>query len=435
MNTFYHGDCLFVMNHDIEPESVDLIYLDPPFFTGKVQKGTQWKPDMMEVSYDDSKSFWGDTKRCEDARKLSPIWVQYLASTQPDFASYLWYMIQRLLVCHKVLKATGSIYLHCDWRASHYLKMIMDNIFGFNNFKSEIIWYRSNKIPDTRKRLFYKTHDAILFYTKSSDYIFNHIKEPTGKTVRRKKMKKINGRITNTDEIIEYQQHISKNKSVITDIPDISISQITDTSERVGYPTQKPIRLLERLIITSTNEGDIVLDPFCGCGTAVIASHKLGRRWIGIDINKTAYDVIISRVKQLSLFLQGYFSQSSYIERTINDVLNIDKPNGKDSFEEWVNEYFKARKPTPDKGIDGITPDNIPIQSKTFVVDYSILSKLVTDAKYHSQVKQPFTRAIVVSQKGFDDGARQRQFEIQTKENITIDLLTPEIMLNDKEVK
>jgi len=123
----------------------------------------------MEVSYEDSKKFWGDTKKVNAMRTKSPEWLKHIANTRPDFASYLFYMMERLETCHGVLKDTGSIYLHCDWRASHYLKMLMDEIFGENKFKSDIIWYRPNKIPDTTKRLFYKPHDNILIYTKTSE--------------------------------------------------------------------------------------------------------------------------------------------------------------------------------------------------------------------------------------------------------------------------
>ena len=163
MNTFYHGDCLFVLKHDIPPESVDLIYLDPPFFTGKIQTG-QWRPDAMEVSFEDSRKFWKE----KGISIQAPIWLKHIAIKRPDFASYLYYMMGRLQECHKVLKNTGSIYLHCDWRASHYLKMLMDEIFGDNNFRNEIIWHYSgwNKILSNS---FESRSDSILFYARSKD--------------------------------------------------------------------------------------------------------------------------------------------------------------------------------------------------------------------------------------------------------------------------
>ncbi|MEE9302282.1 MAG: site-specific DNA-methyltransferase, partial [Thiotrichaceae bacterium] len=172
MNTFYHGDCLFIMNHDIEPNSIDLIYLDPPFFTGKIQKGiAKWQPGAMEVSYEDSKRFWGDTEKVNTMRLKAPEWLKTIAYKRPDFTSYLYYMMERLETCNRVLKSTGSIYLHCDEKASHYLKMIMDEIFGYDNFRNEVVWHYRRWTAEASK--FQKMHDTILFYSKSSQYIFN----------------------------------------------------------------------------------------------------------------------------------------------------------------------------------------------------------------------------------------------------------------------
>src|SRR4030042_1040331 len=142
-NTFYHGDCLFVLTHDVSAESIDPIYLDPPFFTGKIQTGKwkgEWHPEAMEVSFEDSKRFWKE----KGISGLAPEWMKHIALKRPDFASYLYYMMERLQACHKVLNKRGSIYLHCDYRASHYLKMVMDEpeLFGDNNFRNEIIWRR-----------------------------------------------------------------------------------------------------------------------------------------------------------------------------------------------------------------------------------------------------------------------------------------------------
>jgi site-specific DNA-methyltransferase (adenine-specific) len=174
-NTFYDGDCLFVLKHDIPSDSVDLIYLDPPFFTGKVQKGTvkaEWQPEAMEVSFEDRKEYWA--KHLDNMREKAPAWLSSIAIRRPEFAAYLYYMMERLQACHRALKKTGSIYLHCDYRASHYLKMVMDEIFGEDSFRNEIIWrigwisgYKTQKIGWIRN------HDTILYYTKSDDFTFN----------------------------------------------------------------------------------------------------------------------------------------------------------------------------------------------------------------------------------------------------------------------
>lgn len=413
MNTFYHGDCLFVLRHDIPPESVDLIYLDPPFFTGKIQKG-KWQPGAMEVSFEDSKRFWKE----KGVSELAPEWMKHIAIKRPDFASYLYYMMERLQACHKVLKKTGSIYLHCDYRASHYLKMIMDEIFGHENFRNEIIWcYAGGGIP---KRDFPRKHDTILRYTKSDDYFFNTEYRPYSEGTIQRGRTKVKGKYAEKGLRVEG-----------TPVNDwwIDISPIHSPTdyEKVGYPTQKPEALLERIIKASSNEGDLVLDPFCGCGTTVIVAHKLNRRWIGIDIDTserkrgdlpTAFSVIKNRSGEL-------FERSRYVSRDLKEVLEM----GNKEFEEWVNEFYGANKPYPDKGVDGITKDGIPIQVKTSRIGYKVLSQFITDAKYHPSALKPVTKVIVVSQIGFDNGARQRKFEIETAEGIDICLTTPEDML------
>ncbi len=349
MNTFYHGDCLFVMNHDIPPDSVDLIYLDPPFFTGKVQKGiAKWQLGAMEVSYEDSKRFWKEKGLASHA----PEWLKHIAINRPDFAAYLFYMMERLEACHRVLKNTGSIYLHCDWRASHYLKMIMDepDLFGPDKFRNEIVWHYDYGARS--KTAFGSKHDIILSYRKGNSWTFNKervlVPFVSGMTKWR------------------YTKGAQKGKEmplgkVMSDVwSDIKVNSMS--KEHEGYPTQKPIALLERIIKAASNEGDTILDPFCGCGTAIIASQILGRNWIGIDISKDAYEVSQKRYHQLAL--QETFGQPEplYVERTLADVEAITDTK---EFEEWVNDFLKAKKPSPDKGVDGITLDGIPIQTKT----------------------------------------------------------------------
>ncbi len=170
-----------------------------------------------------------------------------------------------------------------------------------------------------------------------------------------------------------------------------------------------------------------MLDPFCGCGTATISASKWNRHFIGIDIDTsprekgklpTAFNVIRNRSHEL-------FDQAVYISRDLGEVREMNPLE----FEKWVNEFYKANKPMPDKGVDGITQDGMPIQVKAFEIDYKVLSQFITDAKYHTAVPQPLKKVVVVSQIGFDDGARKRKFEIETKEEITVDLKTPDEML------
>ena len=415
VNTFYHGDCLFVMNHDIEAESIDLIYLDPPFFTGKIQKGKdKWHPEAMEISFEDSKAYW--SQHLEAMRQRAPSWLSDIGRSQPGFASYLFYMMERLELCKKVLKPTGSIYLHCDWRASHYLKMVMDRIFGVENFRNEIVWcYSGGGISANN---FPSKHDTIFRYSKSKDWTFNREYKPYKE---------------NTQQVGKHSTYVSLDKRDIdlgkgTPVTDWWTDINTATGwnpERVGYPTQKPVALLERIIKASSNPNDTVLDPFCGCGTTIIAAQKLGRHWIGIDISKFAYDVSKGREHQLSLETQTEYREARYISRNLEEV----KAMNSYEFEVWANEFLKASKPSPDRGVDGITQDGIPIQTKTFLVKYDIVDKLVTGSEMHPLVRKPIKRVIVVSSTGFDNSARERKHSYENKFNIIVDLLTPEEML------
>lgn len=356
-------------------------------------------------------------------------------------------MMERLQGCHKVLKPTGSIYLHCDYRASHYLKMIMDETFGYDKYRNEIIWcYELG--GRVSKKFYGRRHEIILFYTKGDKYIFNweDIADkwtPEGIAKFRYEDEKgkyrLMGRFLKDSPIrghrdvspewekthpeLVYRHYLKKGKMPVDWWNTPPINQVSP--ERVGYPTQKPEALLERIIQASSNEGDIVLDPFCGCGTAIVAAHKLNRRWIGIDINSTAYEMTKGREVQIPIDLAEEFAKANYISRDLEEVKGL-SPS---SFESWVNEFYLAEKPYPDKGVDGITPDGIPIQVKTNKIGYKVLSQFITDAEYHPNVAQPITKVIVVSQIGFDDEARQRKFEIETKEGIEVSLITPEDIL------
>lgn len=424
MNKFYHGDCLFVMNHDIAPESVDLIYLDPPFFTGKVQKGkAKWNPGAMEISFEDSRRFWGNADNVRVMREKAPAWLIHIAEAHPDFASYLYYMMERLQACHKVLKPTGSIYLHCDWRASHYLKMIMDEseVFGYKNFLNEIIWHYGLGAAK-RTQGFLRKHASILFYSKSNNFTFNLSR---GAITPAMKSKYCHSDSNGLYMMSYGKKYYLKGGKPLDDVWDIPSLSATD-KERTGYPTQKPEALLERIILASSNEGDVVLDPFGGCGTSIIVAHRLNRRWIGIDINGEAYKVITQdRVRQMPLGMAKGFAEAQYISRDLQEVKEM-KPS---PFEAWVNEFYGATKPSPDRGIDGIMLDGTPIQTKTYCIKYDKVGQFHSDAKHHPSVPKPLKRIIMVSQDCFDDSARQRKAEIEEREGTKVELLTPEDML------
>ena len=412
INHFYLGDCLFVLNHDIQPDSVDLIYLDPPFFTGATQTGTvDWKPGAMEVSYEDSKKFWKE----KGIHVNAPQWIKDIAIKRPDFASYLCYMMDRLKACRKVLKPTGSIYLHCDYRASHYLKMIMDEIFGSDNFRNEIIWHYF--MGGKSKSTFARKHASIFFYTKGENWVFNSQKY--------RRMLDFKPSLNDDSKDAESGHDEFGYYSIVTmdDVWDIK-GVFNMSNEFTGYPTQKPVALLERIIKTSSNEGDMILDPFCGCGTALIAAQKLHRKWIGIDISPDAHIVVNDRFKQHSFTSTEVFH--------VRDLDTVSKLTDYD-FERWVNDMYKADKPSPDRGVDGITKEGVPIQSKAWgkEVDYNIAYSFEGSAKHHPNVPKPVKKLIIVSREGFTDKARQVAYEL-SKEGIELQLITPKDILRDK---
>lgn len=399
-NTFYHGDCKFVMKHDIPPESVDLIYLDPPFFTGKVQKGKdRWHPEAMEISFDDTKAYWGEHQ--EAMRQKAPLWLNHIPRSD-EFRAYLFYMMERLEACRRVLKPTGSIYLHCDWRASHYLKMVMDMVFGEDNFKNEVVWHYG--LGGSSPRHWQRKHDALLFYSKTGKWVFNAMMVPASS-------QRMKGELKKEDDV--------------WDIPTIN----NMAKERVGYPTQKPEALLERIIKASSNEGDIVLDPFCGCGTAIVVAHKLNRGWIGIDINRTAYDITKGREIQMPLGLQSEFAKATYVSRDLDEVMAMNPHE----FEVWVNQYYGATKPTPELMVDGITKEGVPIQTKAYKngVDYSIVDAFTLGIQRHPRVTQPVKLARIVSQTGFTNSARKAASDIEAKDGVIIKLDEPKFMLGE----
>lgn len=418
MNTFYHGDCKLVMNHDIPPESVDLIYLDPPFFTGKVQKGKdKWNPRAMEISFDDTKTYWGQHQ--EEMRRKAPPWLNSIPRSD-EFKAYLYYMMERLELCKRVLKPTGSIYLHCDWRASHYLKMSMDKVFEENNFQNEIIWHYFTASSKSKAHLARK-HDTIFFYAKNKSYTFN-LMEGKRRLGFKPVLPDVARRVKyGSDEAGYYSI------SVLDDVWEIG-SVFNLKREFTGYPTQKPEALLERIIKISSNEGDTVLDPFCGCGTAVIVSHQLDRQWIGIDINKEAWNTLLKRTKQPSFYQWlNSFNEATFISRDLDDVLTM---NGQE-FEKWANQYYGATKPYPDKEVDGITKGGIPVQVKTTKngTDSPEIHKFHSAILYHPKLQRDVREGIFVSQNGFTDRARQVAYEIEESEKIKIHLIIPEEML------
>lgn len=305
-NRLYYADNLDALREHVADESVDLVYLDPPFNSNANYNILFKSPaglaaDSQIEAFEDS---WHWNNAAEDAfeqvmrsgyaRAFDLLRAMRTFLGENDMMAYLSMMAIRLIELHRVLKPTGSLYLHCDPTASHYLKLMLDGVFGKANFRNEIVWcYRKWSVAQGQ---FVRNHDVILFYSrKEGAQIFNTLYgDPSPGTMKRwggKRQQAVfeNGvrKATSTGEAA---------RSALADWWDISILN-PNSKERLGYPTQKPLALLERIIAASSNEGDIVLDPFCGCGTAVHAAEKLGRRWIGIDVTHLAISLIERRMK------------------------------------------------------------------------------------------------------------------------------------------
>lgn len=375
-NHLFYGDNLEVLRQSMSSESVDLVYLDPPFNSNRnysviFNRDGQYS-DANSAQIEAFEDTWTWTHETEELYRefvnSAPVRAadaltafRTLLGTN-DALAYLVNMAPRLLELHRVLKSTGSLYLHCDPTMSHYLKILLDAVFGPENFKSEIIWKRSSSHNSAKR--WGPVHDVILFYTKTKNFTWNKVFQPLpketadnwykyvdpGSTRRYNKadltaagtrtgdsgqpwrgvdpttkgrhwaiprfLKEIVGELSTPDALdaLDAAGRISWGKGgggvpmlkryldesqgipaldVISDIPPIP----PKAAERLGYPTQKPLALLERILEASTNEGDVVLDPFCGCGTTVDAAHRLKRQWIGIDITYIAVDLITKRLQ------------------------------------------------------------------------------------------------------------------------------------------
>ncbi|MBE8232937.1 MAG: hypothetical protein HAW67_04320 [Endozoicomonadaceae bacterium] len=282
----------------INNECIDLIYLDPPFNKNKVfaapigssAEGAEFK-DIFRES--DLKDEWVESIK-EDNHNIHNLLQGIKSFNKRNNYNYCYmvYMAIRLLEMHRILKPTGSLYLHCDPTMSHYLKLLMDCIFDENNFRNEIIWcYTGPGSPHMRQ--FNRKSDSIFWYSKGDKWIFNKddirvpFKDPN-QTLRRA--------MSTTQSFTKEDVEKYREKGKVPENWWPMRIAARSKKEYCGYPTQKPIALLERIIMASSNEGDIVLDPFCGCATTCVAAEKLKRQWIGTDISVKAYDLVKQRL-------------------------------------------------------------------------------------------------------------------------------------------
>lgn len=364
------GDNLKVLRESIPDESVDLVYLDPPFNSAADynvlfrDQGDQ-KDSAQVMAFTDT-WHWGpdDEQLLLELTQIHGELARFLSDTvtrlgRNDLSAYLVMMAARLVELHRILKPTGSLYLHCDPTASHYLKTVLDVIFGPENFRNEIVWKRTSAHSDAK--IWSRVSDTILFYTVSDSFIWNPqyaphdpayvktkyrhddkdgkglyrlsdmtapegggmsaINKTTGKPngwyewegfpppargwrYKRETMQRLHdeGRIWYPEDKTKRPQlkrYLSETQGVLLgnvwdDIPPVN----SQAMERMGYPTQKPVALLERIMSASSNPGDVVLDPFCGCGTTVCAAEKLGRNWVGIDITHLSVALIKARLRR-----------------------------------------------------------------------------------------------------------------------------------------
>jgi site-specific DNA-methyltransferase (adenine-specific) len=419
-NALYYGDNLDVLRESIASESVDLVYLDPPFnsnasynvlFRSPAGVGSQAQIEAFEDTWSwgheaedafDQVMKSGNTEAAELLRAMRA----FLGDN--DVMAYLAMMAIRLIELHRVLKQTGSLYLHCDPTSSHYLKCLLDAVFGAANFRNEVIWKRKAGRGETSNAAvrFGVSHDVLLFYAKSKKspfyrqyrdndpaYIaskFTH-KDPDGRVYRLDNLTSPsprpnlfyeykgywppqNGWAVSRDRMeqmdrenrlylpVKMSQRIQR-KRYLDELDGETVDTIWDdispinsqAQERLGYPTQKPVALLERILSASSMPGDVVLDPFCGCGTAVHAAQKLNREWVGIDITHLAISLIEKRLKDSFPGLKfGVHGTPKDIDGA-RDLAERDKYQ----FQWWAvslveAQPFAGKKKGADGGIDGL---------------------------------------------------------------------------------
>ena len=357
-NLLYYGDNLDILRNYIKDETIDLIYLDPPFKSNKdynvlfaEQNGNRsaaqikafedtWEWNTIAAAaYQEIVEAGGRVSQAMQAFRT------FLGES--DMLAYLAMMAPRLVELHRVLKSTGSIYLHCDPTASHYLKMLMDAVFGPNNFRNEIVWhYRTGNIA---KKQFQRKHDVLFLYSKTQNATFNplEIKEYYVEVYGPMFKPSFKGRKHAKDKYGPYRI------SFVDDVWNIS-AVFTLSKEHLDYPTQKPEALLERVIKASSNEGDIILDPFCGCGTTIAVAQKLKRSWVGIDITHLAIALMKHRLEDMFGGQVNYKVVGEPISLPDAKTLAANDPY---QFQWWALGLVGARpveqKKGADKGING----------------------------------------------------------------------------------
>jgi len=375
------------MRRYIPDNSIDLIYADPPFFSNQ----------QYEI-------IWGDGY---ELRSFEDRW-------KGGVQNYIAWMEPRLRECERVLKATGSLYLHCDWHANGYLRVLLDKIFH-GNFRNEIVWHY-RRWP-TGNQQFQRNHDTIYFYTKSDKGIhtFNpQYVEPTEETLKRWGKQKQRVTFDKKGKRKPTQELKEKSEGVL--MPDVwNISIIAPVAkERLGYPTQKPEALLERIINASSNPMDIVLDPFCGCGTTIAVAHRLGRRWIGVDVSPTACKLMAQRMRKIGLSEVKIIG----LPKTVEELRALPWVE----FQNWVFEKLHGRvnpRKVGDYGIDGWVELDIPTQVK----QSEDIGRNVVD-NFETAIRRIGKKKGVIVAFSFGKGAYDEAARVHNEEDLEIKLKT-----------
>lgn len=282
--------CAYLKDRGIQ---VDLVYIDPPFASGADYAKKVYirrNPKVAEAIAQAEQELDIDELKAFEEKMYGDVW---------DKEKYLNWMYENLMAIKSVMSETASIYVHLDWHIGHYIKILLDEVFGEENFRNEISWYYYNKMPDMRKPVFTRSHDTIFFYAKNkdSDYIFNLQKEKREQSVKQLVRKKVDGKMINAKDENGNVMYQESTERIVDDVWRISMLQPADKSEPVGYATQKPEALLERIIKASSNEGMLVADFFGGSGVTAAVAAKLGRRFIHCDIGLNSIQTARDRLK------------------------------------------------------------------------------------------------------------------------------------------
>ncbi len=358
----YLEDNLTAMQR-MDDEFVDLIYLDPPFNSNRnyniVFGGPSGLRSQAQIQAFQDTWFWDNAvgsmyeelvvgaPRIEIRNTMIGL---FSVLGHSGLMAYLVNMTARIIEMRRILKSTGSVYLHCDPTASHYLKIVMDSVFGQDNFRNEIIWcYRGGGVP---RRDFARKHDVILRFSKSPSYQFNP--QYTEYSPASQALVSARGGVS----IDDRERDLERGAHMPDWWPDINSLQ-TWSPERTGYPTQKPLKLLERIIKASSNEGELVMDPFCGCGTAIHAAELLGRSWVGIDIEPMALSVLRERFDRAEFDVEfevlGVPSRNAYDDEAWKSMAEADPFKFERAVIGQIDNCIPWRdRQVADKGIDGV---------------------------------------------------------------------------------